>query len=169
MFHSFETKQQVGRLTESQKEIIAIMSCSSDPPNHVFAEHTNSGKIFCRKCALFLGDLKEIGPMGTVATASSDGGADHASATEASSGDESNKRPTCPAEEHNYYQHTKSMRLYCTKCGKFEGAPADIQSAALAGVTKAAQKGADSAKKGIQSIKGKFKKSTSVDDVADTN
>ena len=176
------------------------MSCSSDPPQHAFAEHTNSGKIFCRKCALFLGDVKEVTGALAVENAKDPTGINNETMAESTTSNvvpsdefgttttsttttttsDAAPRPTCLSENHNYYQHTKSHRLYCTKCGKFEGMAADIQSTSLAAVTTIVQKGADSAKKGIsaitssadsaakkgiQSIKGKFRKSSSADDV----
>lgn len=141
--------------------VLIIMSCSSDPPEHIFAEHTNSGKIFCRKCALFLTDLKQVNPATGVYEAATPFKESESTTTTSTTTSETINRPSCPPEQHNYYQHTKSMRLYCTKCGKFEGALADIQASGLTAVTSMVQKGADSAKKGIQKIKGKFNKSAS--------
>lgn len=85
------------------------------PTEHSFVEHSKSGKIYCTKCSNFLGSGSDIAnQVGTNTVPPSE--------------DDSHQGVSvnCSAASHAFCEHSKSGRLFCSKCGIFTGGQENI-------------------------------------------
>lgn len=124
------------------------------PAKHSFLEHKKSGKIYCVKCATFLG-----APVDIAQQVQGEGVADEGPGSDGAVSPEER----CEGASHSFVEHSKSGRLFCKQCGVFAGrtediSPVDHMKAFISSTKQGAMKLSDNAKVGAKKLGENAKK-----------